>query len=128
MVLVVDDNVEIAQALTRLFQRVGYRAVSAESAADAMRVIDRTPPELIILDVMMPVMDGIECLHHIRQHPNGKAVPVVMYSASDDRETQRRAYAAGAASYVIKGQLRWDDFLTLVRTHIRDPAPPPDPS
>ena len=76
-------------------------------------------PQLIILDIMMPGMNGIECLRRLRAEPAWAGVPVIIYSADFHFERMKQALQLGAAEYVVKGTTRWDDFLALIHRHAR---------
>lgn len=127
MILVVDDNSDTADLLVRLLRRAGMAAVTEASGSDALAYLrdgDRAElPSLIILDVAMPEMDGIACLRTIRAEPSWANVPVIMYTADYSIDRMHEALRLGAAGYVIKGVVRWDDFLALVRQHAQGDNP-----
>ena len=126
MILVVDDNSEAADVLTRLLRRSGMEATATSSGAgtlDYLRSEPPTLPSLIILDVAMPEMSGIECLRAIRDEPRWDDVPVIMYSADFGLDRMKEALRLGAAEYVVKGTARWPDFLALIHKHDRPAAP-----
>ena len=110
MVLVVDDNVDICRALGRLVRRAGY---DAEWVSDGYQAVDKlrvreSPPDLVILDEMMPGLDGLGVLRQIREDPRTARVPVVMFTAMYDHTFRDRALAAGATDVWVKGSFDLD--------------------
>ena len=85
---------------------------------DYLRSADAAP-QLVILDVAMPGMSGIECLQTIKSTPELHTIPVVMYSADFSYSRRNEALSAGAADYVVKGTVPWNDLIAIVDKHAR---------
>jgi PleD family two-component response regulator len=102
MVLVVDDDESTCDALQRLLSRMGYAARCARSGRDALDVAEAARPDVIVLDWMMPEMDGLEVLRRLRATPATKDVPVLLYSAVDNPELMGEATRLGAQDCVLK--------------------------
>jgi adenylate cyclase len=100
-VLVVDDMPQNARLLDAVLAPRGYRVVTAESGEEALRLVISEPPDLVLLDIFMPDMDGYEVCRRIRQQPATAFLPVVMITASGDQE-KRKAIEAGADDFVTK--------------------------
>jgi adenylate cyclase len=100
-VLVVDDLPQNARLLDAVLAPRGYRVVTAESGEEALRLMNTEPPDLVLLDIFMPGMDGYEVCRQIRRQPATAFLPVVMITASGDQE-KRRAIEAGADDFVTK--------------------------
>jgi adenylate cyclase len=100
-VLVVDDLPQNARLLDAVLAPRGYRVVTAESGEQALRLMHDEPPDLVLLDIFMPGMDGYEVCRRIRQQPTTAFLPVVMITASGEQE-KRRAIEAGADDFVTK--------------------------
>ena len=98
-VLVIDDNPTVHELITRMLTREGFRVVAATSGEQGLRQALSEQPFAIILDVMMPSMDGWEVLAKLKADPELAAIPVIMQTMIDD---QRRGYALGATDYIIK--------------------------
>src|SRR5688572_27215668 len=111
-VLVVDDTADSCEVLARLVSYLGYEAVSASSGTEALRIVETTPVDLVILDVMMPDIDGIEVLKRIRASRKTAAIPVAMFSALPDSDMRRAAIEHGADAYWVKGEA---DFAAIER-------------
>ena len=124
LVLVVDDSEDVCDVVARLLRRGGHVAECQTSADAALAYLAKEIPNLIVLDVMMPEMTGLDVLRSIRADPRLAAVPVIIYSALSDEKTRAAAMKLGATGYVIKGG-GWTDLHAEIRKHI-PPAPADD--
>ena len=113
-VLVVDDHTDANDLLCRVLRLHGHRAVSAFTGEGALALVGTDRPDLVILDVMMPDMDGIEVLRLIRANPHTATLPVVMFSAVHDAEFQRHALRKGANDYWTKGRTDFSRIADLI--------------
>src|SRR5450631_377712 len=100
--LIVDDISNNRAVLTRRFQRRGFDVVEAENGLAAIELIDREPFDLVLLDVMMPGIDGIETLKRIRSRKSASALPVIMVTAKSESDNIVDALELGANDYVTK--------------------------
>jgi DNA-binding response OmpR family regulator len=101
LILIVDDNREIRELIHYGLKR-DYRILLAENGADALEKIEGQTPDLVITDLMMPEMNGMDLLHKIRENKFLKTVPVIFLSARNTIEAQVQALEAGAEVFVIK--------------------------
>jgi pilus assembly protein CpaE len=101
-ILVVDDNKMTLDLVSRSLSRVGYEVITAENGPDALALVDNIQPDLIILDVMMPDMDGYEVCRQLRGKPNASQLPVLMLTALDSLEEKVKGFEAGADDYMTK--------------------------
>ena len=101
-VLVVDDEVVNRRLLEAMLEREGYAVVQAASGEQALEIARRDRPGTIMLDVMMPGMDGFEALRRLKADAATRAIPVLMVTALDDRDSRVRALEAGAEDFIIK--------------------------
>lgn len=98
-ILIVDDNPGASDLLQRFLTGLTYRVITATSGADGLRLAEELRPDVILLDLMMPEMDGWELLQRLRVDPNTSAIPVVICSVIQDPEL---AYSLGASLFVSK--------------------------
>ena len=95
-ILIVDDNEINLKLLTKVLEMGGYQVLTARSAKDAIQLIQENRPNLALLDVMMPDMDGYELCRTLRQPPIRAAFPIVMLTALNDERERSLALKAGA--------------------------------
>jgi diguanylate cyclase (GGDEF)-like protein len=102
LVLVVDDDRSTRSSLRHTLQRDGFRIEEAADGAQALQMLKRIQPDVILMDAVMPVMDGFTACARVRELPNGNAIPVLMITALEDNNSVERAFAAGASDYIPK--------------------------
>lgn len=115
-VLIVDDTPQNLTVLGELLQPL-YRVRAANSGERALRAVESQPPDLVLLDVMMPEMDGYEVLHRLRGNPSTKDIPVIFVTAMDSAENEEHGLALGAVDYITK-PINPAITLARVRTHL----------
>lgn len=98
-VLIVDDSLAIIKFLRANLEDNGFRTFVAMDGAEALNIIERELPDLLILDIMMPKMDGIEVCRRVREWSH---IPIIMLSARDDEEGKVRCLSLGADDYITK--------------------------
>ncbi len=101
-ILLIDDEADILEFVKYNLERDGYEVSTASNGAEGLEVALKVKPHLILLDMMMPVLDGIETCKAIRQSPVLKNVMVVFLSAVGTEETMVQGYGAGADDYINK--------------------------
>jgi class 3 adenylate cyclase len=102
LVLVVDDNEMNRDILSRRLQRQGHTVIVAENGKQALAQLQNQPFDLILLDVMMPEMNGYQVLEHLKADPALRHIPVIMVSALDDLDSVVRCIELGAEDYLFK--------------------------
>lgn len=101
-ILVVDDEVNITQILEFSIGAEGYEVISASNGEEAIDKARREQPDLIILDIMMPRIDGYEACRILKSNPLTKSIPVVLLTAKGRDIDRRLGYEVGAADYIVK--------------------------
>jgi CheY-like chemotaxis protein len=99
LVLVVDDDPDILDAICDILESEGYRVSRARHGVEALQRVESERPSIILLDLMMPVMDGLTFAQHLRERPLGRTIPIVVISAEGNPQ---RAAAVGAQGYLAK--------------------------
>jgi len=101
-ILVVDDERSLVELCQIILQQAGYLVRGALNGRQALQMVDEEPPDLVLLDVMMPGMDGIEVCRRIRSLYHKAPPCIVMYTADDREETRSSSLAAGANAVLTK--------------------------
>lgn len=120
-ILVVDDTALLRELNALYLSRLG-RVRSAASGNEALDLVFERTPDLIVSDLQMPEMDGIELCRHIKQNPHTQQVPFVIFSGSADPRDRGRGLRAGAADYLIK-PIERPELLAAARRLMRNPEP-----
>jgi CheY-like chemotaxis protein len=123
-VLVVDDDPDILEALSDILQAEGYGVERARNGQEALDRLNGSPPKLILLDLMMPIMDGWEFSKRMRQRPGHEKTPIIVLSA--DRNVHARANEIGAIGHLAK-PFELGDLLEMVR-NVLSGGPQPLPA
>ena len=100
--LIIDDNRQTADALHQMLDVLGVEARVAYGSSPAIALLQTMTPHLILLDINMPGVDGLEILSFLRREPRLAAVPVVVITSDDQLETKKRVMEGGATSLLIK--------------------------
>lgn len=120
-ILIVDDEIGALTLIGIMLERGGFAVLKARNANEALLMLSDTTPDLIILDVMMPGMDGIELCGVIRERPETVQTPVLILSARGDAESIIRGMEAGANDYIPKPILH-HDLVAKVRSMLGQTA------
>lgn len=113
--LIVEDEADIREAMADYFDQLDYRVLEAQDGQEALDKALAEHPDVILLDLRMPVMDGQETLKQLRQDPWGRNAKVVVMSAMDDVKNIGTAYESGITEYVIKGDMSLEEMAAKVR-------------
>jgi len=116
--LIVDDNQQNLSLLSKVLKDKGHKVRVATDGRMALQVIQARAPELILLDLKMPEIDGYEVMEHLKADPNHVQIPVIVISILSDEEEIVRAFKTGCVDYVTK-PFRNEEVLTRVDTHLR---------
>ncbi len=117
-ILVVDDTPASLQFLTRILSDQGYRVRPASSGSLALRSVAVKAPDLILLDVKMPGMDGYEVCRHLKSDEQSREIPVIFISALKETSDKVKGFNAGGIDYMSK-PFQPEEVLVRVRTHLR---------
>jgi two-component system, sensor histidine kinase and response regulator len=116
-VLVVDDQPSNLQMIGSILERTGMEIVPASDGSTALKRLSVRAPDLVLLDLLMPDMDGIELCQRIREQPEFANLPIIFLSAADEKSLVVRALEAGGVDYVTK-PFNQAELLMRVRTHL----------
>jgi CheY-like chemotaxis protein len=116
VVLVVDDDPDILEALSEILEAEGFEIRRARNGKEALERLEPDPPRLVLLDLMMPVMDGWEFAQRLKQRPKVANIPIIVLSA--DRNVSNKAAEIGAVGHLAK-PFELNDLLDMVRRAFR---------
>jgi len=117
-ILVVDDDRNLRKIIQTNLELAGYDVSTAPNGEEALKLLDVMQPDLVVLDVMMPLMDGYEVARRIRRHPSNTHVPIIMLTAKSEVEDKLAGFEAGADDYITK-PFGPQELLARVRAKIR---------
>ncbi len=116
-ILVVDDTPQNLTILTRILKKQGYRVRPAINGQVALKAVNSAIPDLILLDIMMPDIDGYEVCKRLKGDPQTRDIPVIFVSAKMEIPDKVKGFELGAVDYITK-PFQADDVLARVRTHL----------
>lgn len=116
-ILVVDDISKNLQVVGTILRNEGYHVMPATSGLQALERVSAQPPDLILLDLMMPEMDGLEVCSRLKADPLTRQIPVIFLTASNEMEHLMKGFEAGAVDYITK-PFNAPELLARVRTHL----------
>lgn len=117
-ILVVDDEPSLREVLADILRDEGYEVLTAADGRAGVAAVASEAPDLVLMDVMMPAMDGRAAYGAMRAHPNGRNIPIVLSSTGHER----RPREPGIAAYLPK-PFELDDLLELVKRLLSDEPP-----
>jgi diguanylate cyclase (GGDEF)-like protein len=118
LILLIDDEKVVRTQIRRFLEKGSYQIVEATNGEEGLDACTRFQPDIVLLDGMMPVMDGFECCAHLQALPGADHTPVLMITGLDDQISVDRAFAAGATDYVTK-PIHWAVLRQRVRRLIQ---------
>jgi PAS domain S-box-containing protein len=116
-ILIVDDQPANLRVLTSILTQQGYRAQPVDCGELALQIARKTPPDLILLDILMPEMDGYEVCRRLKADQGTRDIPIIFISALGEIGDKVRAFAAGGVDYVTK-PFQLEEVLARVETHV----------
>lgn len=117
-VLVVDDNLQNLELITAYLEDIDCEILSAEGGQEALDIIEKDPPDLVLLDVMMPKISGFEVCKRIKNNPKTEHIPIIMVTALGEMGDIERAINSGTDDFLSKPVNKWE-LLTRVKTMLK---------
>jgi len=124
-ILVVEDDRNNREMLRRMLSRDGWSVLEAANGRLALKQIAQAAPDLILLDLMMPEMDGFQLAAELRRHQTWRSIPIVVLTAKDLSQDERASLAGSVAEVLQKGEVDKDDLLAELKRLVQPPAPLP---
>jgi CheY-like chemotaxis protein len=117
-ILIVDDEESLVNVLARKFMDEGITAYKANNGREGLALAFEKHPDLILLDIMMPEMDGFDVMKALHEDEWGKTVPVILLTNSSSIETVSQAVSAGTSEFLIKTDVHLDQVVSHVRDRL----------
>lgn len=117
-ILIVDDQPENLQSIIYYLERYDYKINISMSGEGALEVLEYTAPDIILLDVLMPGIDGFETCRRIKANPDWSDIPILFMTAVTDTPNKVKGFEAGCQDYITK-PIQYEELLARVRTHIK---------
>lgn len=118
-IVIIDDSEEITSSLDDLLKTVGYIPFIANNATDGLSIIREESPDLIISDIMMPVLDGFYVLNEIKSDQNISGIPIIVITAKAEKETLQKSMDAGADHFLEK-PFSIKELLSLIKSILQN--------
>lgn len=119
LILVVDDDHSTRTLLRQALEKESYEVVEAENGQECLAAYEHLQPDMILLDVKMPVMDGLTCCAKLKQLPGGDRLPILMISGLKDQASVDQAFKAGAVDYITK-PINWPVLRQRMQRLLRE--------
>jgi CheY-like chemotaxis protein len=117
--LLVDDDVASLETMSRILEAAGWRTILAHNGVEALAVLGRTRPAAIILDLIMPEMDGFEFLQRLREDRHLKSIPVIVMSGKDPTRDEQTFLRDRVSTVLKKGSHSAGDLLASIKSRLR---------
>lgn len=114
-ILVVEDERSLAKLYSNLLERAGYEVSLAFNGVEGLRAMRKRLPQLVLLDIKMPVMDGFTMMEEVKQDPLLRDVPIVILTVLGQDDERKRGIALGARDYLIKTDFSLSEILSKVK-------------
>lgn len=116
-ILIVDDEIDVVEVVTVLLEHEGYEILKAYDGQEALDVIENVTPDLIILDIMIPKIDGVEVCKRMRKQEKLNEIPIVMFSAKLSAIDKKESFDAGADGFISK-PFNARGFIAGIKTYL----------
>lgn len=124
-ILIVDDAPASREAMAKWLHKEGFQTFTARNGAEGLARLKDSKPDLILLDHMMPEVDGLTFLAGIRRFPKWKSLPVIMLTGLKDKQHEFKAQTLHVNEYLVKSEFNYPDLLAQIRKHL---APEDEPA
>lgn len=120
--LLVDDEEDSLASMSRILEAAGWHTITASNGSEALAALAKTRPAAIILDLLMPEMDGFEFLQHLRRDPQMRTIPVLVMSGKDPTESEQAFLRDRVDAVMKKGSHSAEELLATVKSRLRSRA------
>lgn len=117
-VLLVEDSKAVQQIYRNKLTLENFQVMTADNGMEAIRILSQEKPDIILLDLMMPIMDGYKVLQVVKTDPKLSGIPVLVFSAKGQPEEVEKALGLGAAGYIVKATTKINEVIDKMKTVI----------
>ncbi len=121
-ILIIEDDVFLSELMAKKLIEEGFDVVKAVNGEEGVEMAQKENPDLILLDLILPGMDGFDILEKIKEDPETSSIPVVILSNLGQREDIEKGFDLGADDYLIKAHFTPDEIVERARAPFRKPA------
>lgn len=115
-VIFVEDDAFLSQIFTKALEDAGYDVISPRSAEECLKVSEREKPDLFLLDIILPHMDGFELIEELQKNQNLRQIPILIITNLSNKEDIDKAKSMGVAGYLIKAHTLPADVVAKIQT------------
>lgn len=119
-VMWVEDDPELNKIMQRWLSRYDVEIVHATNGTDALEMIERERPDILLLDIMLPDIDGFSILESIKKEPSLAGIPVILFSNLSQKEDVDRGYQLGASRFIVKSTVFLENLAGEIRNVLRE--------
>lgn len=117
-ILIIDDEPPIQKALTDRLRLEGYEPISALDGREGLKKVESEKPDLILLDIIMPTLDGISVLKKLKENRYTNKIPVIILTNLSDGETIATALESGGTDYLVKASFTLDELVATIKERL----------
>jgi|SRR6185369_11092426 len=117
-ILIVEDEISLLRALEEKFTREGFAVLTAQNGEEGLELAIRKRPDLILLDIVMPKMDGMTMISKLHEDTWGKTAKVIVLTNLSDMRNVQDTLSRGAFNYLVKSEWTLEDLVEKVRQHL----------
>ena len=118
-ILIVEDEKTLFEALSVKLEEAGYKIVEAKDGKEGLEIALKIKPDLLLVDILMPIMDGITMINKLKEDEWGKNVPMIILTNFSDEEKMRQAELAGVHDYMVKSDWKLSDLVDKVNEKLK---------
>ncbi|MBW2077774.1 MAG: response regulator [Deltaproteobacteria bacterium] len=121
LILSIDDDQDMLRLIQRFLAKSGYNVITADSGLKGLKIVSKAKPNLILLDVMMPEIDGYDVCSRLQKNSETAYIPVIFVTALGEEQDKARAFSVGAVDYLVK-PIQKDILIHKVHKHLKTDA------
>lgn len=118
-ILIVEDETSSLQALKEAFEQHGYQVAAATNGEEALVMLQKDLPSIVLLDIILPKMDGFEVLQQLKKNKTTQSIPVILLTNLSQPQDVERAIGLGAKTYLVKSEYQLEDIIHKVEEQLQ---------